>query len=59
MIELCKTDTDRLVRLLKEAACIIEGACRQTKQQDKARQLRQMAKKIERKKNKNNRNADK
>lgn len=59
MIELCKTDTDRLVRLLKEAAYIIEGACRQTKLQDKSRQLRQMAKKIERKKNKNNRNDDK
>ena len=49
-MEICKTDTVRLLRLLKEAALIIEDNCRGIRSLDKARQLRQMAKKIQRKK---------
>ena len=48
-MEICKTDTVRLLRLLKEAALIIEDNCG-IRSLDKARQLRQMAKKIQRKK---------
>lgn len=56
-MEICKTDTVRLLRLLKEAALIIEDNCRGIRSLDKARQLRQMAKKIQRKNNSNlNRN---
>lgn len=50
-MEICKTDTVRLLRLLKEAALIIEDNCRGIRSLDKARQLRQMAKKIQRKNN--------
>lgn len=49
-MEICKIDTVRLLRLLKEAALIIEDNCRGIRSLDKARQLRQMAKKIQRKK---------
>lgn len=52
-MEICKTDTVRLLRLLKEAALIIEDNCRGIRSLDKARQLRQMAKKIQRKNNSN------
>lgn len=50
-MEICKTDTVRLLKLLKEAALIIEDNCRGIRSLDKARQLRQMAKKIQRKNN--------
>lgn len=40
-MEICKTDTVRLLRLLKEAALIIEDNCRGIRSLDKARQLRQ------------------
>lgn len=39
-MEICKTDTVRLLRLLKEAALIIEDNCRGIRSLDKARQLR-------------------
>lgn len=59
-MEICKTDTVRLLRLLKEAALIIEDNCRGIRSLDKARQLRQMAKKIQRKKIiQNNKNMNK
>ena len=45
-MEICKTDTVRLLRLLKEAALIIEDNCRGIRSLDKARQLRQMVKRI-------------
>ena len=38
-MEICKTDTVRLLRLLKEAALIIEDNCRGIRSLDKARQL--------------------
>ncbi len=50
-MEICKTDTVRLLRLLKEAALIIEDNCRGIRSLDKARQLRQMARKFNGKNN--------
>ena len=49
-MELCRTDTERLIKLLKRAALIIDEKCTNIRSLDTARQLQQMAKKIEKKK---------
>lgn len=54
-MELCKTDIQNLIRLLDKSAELIDKHCKKPCEQDKARQLRKMSKKL---KNKINSNQD-
>lgn len=48
-MELCRTDYEKVVRLLEAAAAIIERNCRKPCEPDKARLARNMAKKMKKK----------
>lgn len=52
-MELCKTDIQNLIRLLDKSAELIDKHCKKPCEQDKARQLRKMSKKLKNKINSN------
>lgn len=45
-MEICKTDIQNLIRLLDKSAELIDKYCMKPCEQDKARQLRKMSKKL-------------
>lgn len=45
-MDLCKTDTQKLIHLLDKSAELIDKYCKKPCEQDKARQCRNMSKKI-------------
>ena len=48
-MELCKTDIQNLIRLLDSCAGLIDKYCQKPCEQDKARQLRKVSKKLKKK----------
>lgn len=50
-MELCKTDIQNLIRLLDKSAELIDKYCMKPCEQDKARLLRKMSKKLKQKMN--------
>jgi hypothetical protein len=45
-MEICKTDIGKIIRLLRAASVLIDSKCDKPCQQDKARQMRLMIKKL-------------
>ena len=48
-MDLCATDLKSIIRLLSRSAILIDGYCVKPREQDVARQCRQMVKKLTRK----------
>lgn len=48
-MNVCKTDVQQLVRLLRQSALLIDRYCQKPSEQDTARRCRIMIRKIERK----------